>query len=164
MAALGPWPMGRSRVIRLMTTLGIVAVLAGGTLVASNVVGVSGAATATTLHLTTTGAGAVCNNTNPSMPICSNLAGGMTMNVSGTGFSPGALASIVQCNSEPSQPVIFFLGNDIPVSCSPLAIVTIPSTGASKGKLSGTHVLTGGTVGPPITGQPTVCNQVVPTS
>ena len=40
------------------------------------------------------------------------------INVSGTGFSPGALASIVECNSDPAQPVILFLGNDIPVSCS----------------------------------------------
>ncbi len=163
MAALGPWPIRRSGVIKLVTTLGVVAVLGGGTLLAANVVEVSAAAT-TTLHLSTTAAGASCNNTNPSAPVCSGLASGETVSVSGTGFSPGALASIVQCNSELSQPVIFFLGNDIPVSCSPLAIVTIPTTGANKGKLAGTHVLTTGTVGPPITGQPVTCQQVTPTS
>ena len=163
MAALGPWPVWRSGVIKLVTAVGVVAVLAGGTLMATNVVEVSAAAT-TTLHLSTTAAGASCNNTNPSAPVCSGLAGGETVSVAGTGFSPGALASIVQCNSELSQPVIFFLGNDIPVSCSPLAIVTIPSKGKTKGDLSGTHVLTTGTVGPPVTGQPVTCQQVTPTS
>ncbi|HEY5024060.1 MAG TPA: hypothetical protein VII76_03720 [Acidimicrobiales bacterium] len=163
MATLGPWPLGRSRVITLITTLGVVAVMGGGTLLAANVVSVSGAAT-TTLHLSTSAAGATCNDSNPSAPVCSGLAAGETVNVSGTGFSPGALASIVQCNSDLAQPVIFFLGNDIPVSCSPLAIVTIPSKGKTKGDLSGTQKLVTGTVGPPITGQPDTCAQVTPTS
>src|ERR1019366_526476 len=97
MAALGPWPIRRSGMIKLVTTLGVVAVLGGGTLLAANVVDVSAAAT-TTLHLSTTAAGASCNNTNPAAPVCSGLASGETVAVSGTGFSPGALASIVQCN------------------------------------------------------------------
>ncbi|HEY5024534.1 MAG TPA: hypothetical protein VII76_06130, partial [Acidimicrobiales bacterium] len=134
--------------------------MSGGVLLATNIT--SASAATTTLSLSATGA--TCNNANPAAPICSGLTAGQTVNVAGTGFSPGALASIVQCNSDPAQPVIFFLGNDIPVSCSPLAIVTVPSTGANKGKLAGTHVLTTGTVGPPITGQPDVCTQVVPTS
>ncbi len=158
-----PRPLRHSRLITVLTTVGVVAVMAGGAMVATNVGGISAAAT-TTLSLTTTAAGASCNDSNPSAPICSGLAAGDVVNVSGTGFSPGALASIVQCNSEPSQPVIFFLGNDIPVSCSPLAIVTIPSKGTSKGKLAGTHTMTTGTVGPPITGQPTTCTQVVPST
>ena len=51
MAALDPGPKRRSRVITLMTTVGVIAVLAGGTLVGANIVGVSGAATTTTLSL-----------------------------------------------------------------------------------------------------------------
>lgn len=86
------------------------------------------------------------------------------VNVSGTGFSPGALASIVQCSSDPTQPVIHYLGNDIPVSCSPLALTTIPSLGKNTGKLSDTHTMTTGTVGPPVSGQPTTCTQTTPST
>ena len=63
-----------------------------------------------------------CNNTNVLDPICTGLASGDVMTVAGTGFSPGATASIVECNSEPTQPVLLFLGNYIPVSCSSLEL------------------------------------------
>ena len=124
MAVLGPWPMGRTRVVRLITTLGVVAILSGGGLLAVSVVGVSGAATATTLSLTSTAAGVTCNNSNPSDPVCSGLAAGDVVNVSGTHFTDGSLASVEQCNSDPTQPQILFLGNDIPVSCSALALTS----------------------------------------
>ncbi len=137
------------------------AVVSGGALLVTNIT--SASAATTTLSLSTTAAGATCDNTNPSAPVCQNLAAGDVINVAGTGFSPGALASVVQCNSDPTQPVIQYLGNAIPVSCSPLALVTIPSTGASKGKLSGTHTLTTGTVGPPVTGVNPTCNPTLPT-
>jgi hypothetical protein len=154
------WLAMRPRLVPVIVSVGILAIAGGGFILSNNATS-AGAAT-TTLSLTATGR--TCNDTNPSAPICSGMAAGDVVKVSGTGFSPGALASIVQCNSDPAQPVIFFLGNDIPVSCSPLAIVTIPSKGATKGDLSGTHTLTTGTVGPPLTGQPTTCNQVVPST
>jgi hypothetical protein len=148
------------RTSRLLATVGVLAVVCGGALLAVNVTGASGATTTLSLNA----AGRTCNNTNPAMPICQGMAAGDVVNVSGTGFSPGALASIVQCNSDTAQPVIFFLGNDIPVSCSALALVTIPSKGAAKGTLTGTHTLTTNTVGPPITGQPATCTMVVPST
>jgi hypothetical protein len=157
MAALGPWPIRRSGVIKLVTTLGLVAVLAGGTLLAANVVGVSGAATTPTLHLTSTAAGVTCDNSNPSAPICSGLAAGDVVTISGGNFTAGSLASIEQCSSDPTQPQILFLGNDIPVSCSPLALTSI----SSKGVLAGTKTMKTGTVGPPSAGTPT-CTQTVP--
>jgi hypothetical protein len=160
MAALGPWLLRRSRVVTILTTLGIVAVMAGGTMLAADVAGVSGAATTTKLSLTTKAAGATCNNTNPSDPICTGLAAGDVVNVVGSGFSAGSLASIEQCSSDPTQPQIFFLGNDVPVSCSPFAITNI----SSKGGLSGTRTLTTGTVGPPITGTAPTCTQTVPST
>ena len=154
----GPIP-----VVSLLSTLGVAALLAGSTLVVTSTVEVSAAATPT-LSLTTTAAGASCNDANPTAPVCSGLANGDVVNVSGTGFAPGALASIVQCNSDPAQPVIFFLNNDIPVSCSPLKIVTIPSKGAQKGKLSGTQTMITGTVGPPVASTPDTCTQVEPST
>ncbi|HVA02507.1 MAG TPA: hypothetical protein VMU64_02070 [Acidimicrobiales bacterium] len=159
MAALGPWPIRRSGVIKLVTTLGVAAVLAGGTLLGANVVGVSGAATTPTLRLSSTAAGVTCNNSNPTSPVCSGLAGGEVVSLSGAGFTKGSLASIEQCNSDPTQPVMLFLGNDVPVSCSQISITTI----SSKGVLTGTHTMKTGTVGPPTTGTPT-CTQTVPTT
>jgi len=166
MAALGTPPRRAPRpprLVGLLTVVGAVAVMAGGALVATNTAVVSGAAT-TTLSLSTTAAGASCNDSNPSAPVCSGLASGEVINVSGTGFSPGSLASIVECNSELAQPVILFLGVDVPDSCSPLSLVTIPSSGKTKGTLTGSQTLKTGTVGPPITGQPTTCTQVVPST
>ncbi len=49
--------------------------------------------------------------------------------MSGAGFTAGSLASIEQCSSDPTQPQILFLGNDIPVSCSTLALTSISATG-----------------------------------
>ena len=160
MAALGPRPIGRSRVVRLITTLGVVALLSGGALLATSVAGISSAGKAApTLTLTSTAAGVTCNNSNPTAPVCSGLAAGDVVNVSGANFTDGSLASIEQCNSDPTQPQILFLGNDIPVSCSALALTNI----SSKGKLAGTKTIATGTVGPPTAGTPT-CTQTVPTT
>jgi hypothetical protein len=145
--------------ISLMTALGLAAVLAGGTLVAANVVGVSAAATSPTLSLTSTAAGVTCNNSVPTAPVCSGLASGDVVTVSGAHFTDNSLASIEQCNSDPTQSQILFLGNDIPVSCSPLALTNI----SSKGVLSGARTVTTGTVGPPAVGTPT-CTQTTPST
>jgi len=163
MAPAGSWRVGRFHVATLLTTLGTACLLAGGTLVTTGLASVSGAAT-TTLSFSTTAAGVTCNNANPSDPICSGLAGGDVLNVTGTGFAPGAEASIEQCNSDPAQPVILFLGNDVPVSCSPIKITTIGSTKKTKGDLSGPITLTAGTVGPPVNGQTPTCTQISPTT
>jgi hypothetical protein len=37
MAALGPWLLRRSRLVTLLTTVGLVAVMAGGTMLAADV-------------------------------------------------------------------------------------------------------------------------------
>ncbi|HUI03728.1 MAG TPA: hypothetical protein VLZ77_09310, partial [Acidimicrobiales bacterium] len=142
--------------------MGMMAVLAGGVMLVTTVTSASGATP--TLSITDTAAGASCNNSNPSAPICTGVAGGQTLTVAGTGFAAGALASIIQCNDDPTQPIISFLANDIPVSCSALKIVTIPSSGASKGKLSGTQKIVQGTVGPPVAATPDSCTQDVPST
>ncbi len=64
-----------------------------------------------------------------------------------------------QCSSDPTQSQILFLGNDLPVSCSPLALTNISGTGV----LSGKQTVKSGTVGPPTVGTPT-CTQTVPST
>jgi hypothetical protein len=140
------------------------AVAGGGALVGLNVTGATAAASTTTLSLSSTAAGVTCNDSNPTAPVCSNVAGGDTINVSGGGFASGAEASIVECNDDPTQPQIFFLGNDIPVSCSALFIVTVGSKGAAKGVLTGTHVLTQGVVGPPEPNLTDTCSETTPST
>ncbi len=159
--------MGRlRRTSRLLATIGVFAMVGGGFMLGVNITGANAAVStaSTTLSLATTAAGASCNDTNPTAPVCSGVAAGDVINVTGTGFAPGALASIVECNSEPTQPVIFFLANDVPVSCTMLSLVTIPSSGKTKGDLTGTKTLVGGITGPPISGQPTTCDQTVPST
>jgi hypothetical protein len=119
----------QSRLITLITAVGVVAVMGGGAMLATNVADVSAAAT-TALHLSSTAPGVTCDNSNPSMPVCSGLAGGDLVTLAGTGFTPGSLASDIQCNSDPHQPVILFLGNYIPISCTPLKISNISPSGA----------------------------------
>jgi len=153
----------RVQLTRTLGAVGVLALLGGSTLVATGLDVAPSAAATTTLRLTTTAAGASCNDSNPAAPVCSGLANGDVLTVSGTGFSPGATASIVQCNSDPSQPVVLFLGQDIPVSCSALALTSIPASGKTKGDLNGTQTMRSGTVGPPVAGTPT-CKQTSPTT
>jgi hypothetical protein len=169
--------MGSSKAVRiraltrLLAAVGVFAMVGGGVLVAINI---RSAYATTTLSLTTSAPGASCNNSNPSQPVCFGLANGDVVNVAGTGFTPGSLASIEQCNSDPAQPVLLYLGTDIPVSCSPLALTSIGNTRTTKGKLSGAHTMIGGMnppgpppdgeVGPPVQGVTPTCDQTVPTA
>jgi len=150
----------RIRLIRLLTLVGLLLVMVGGGLVTVSPpdLASSGAASAITLSLTTTASGATCdNNTNPVGPVCSGLANGDVVNVSGSGFSPGATASIVECSSVATQPVIA----PYPVSCSLLSPTTIPSSGPNTGELVGTYTLRTGTLGPPVMGGDPTCQTTV---
>jgi hypothetical protein len=152
------------RISRLLATAGVMAVAGGGALVGLNVTGATAAASTTTLSLSSTSTGVTCDDSNPTAPVCSNVAGGDVINVTGTGFASGAEASVVQCNDDPTQPQIFFLGNDIPVSCSALFIVTVGSKGTAKGVLTGTHTLTQGVVGPPEPNLTDTCSETTPST
>jgi len=140
---------GLRKTSRLLTAMGVLTLVVGTLLLATNVT--SASAATQTLSLTSTAAGVTCNNSNPSMPVCSGLAAGDVVTISGGRFTAGSLASIEQCSSDPTQPQILFLGNDIPVSCSALALTSI----SSKGVLAGTKTIKTGTVGPPTAGTPT---------
>ncbi len=85
---------------------------------------------------------------------CSKLASGDVISVSGTGFSANQLASILECNDDPSQPVVLYLGNYVPVSCTKIVIVATSKTG-TFGPQSFTMVT--GTTGPPATPYTPTC-------
>ena len=152
MAALGPWPIRRSRVIRLVTTLGLVSVMAGGTVLATNVVGVSGAATTTTLSLSTTAAGAIVQQHQPRRSHLQRAGRRRDRQRHRARASPRARwHRSCSATPTPSSPCILYLGNDIPVSCSPLAHRHDPEqAGKTKGDLDGNQILKTGTVGPPV--------------
>jgi len=111
------------------------------------------------ITLTTTAPGAFCNNANPGSPVCSGLASGDVLDVGGTVFSPGAIASIAECNGDPSQPVIFILNQYIPVSCSRLVLTNVPIAGQDKGDLSAAQPIGSGTLGPPAIGITPACTE-----
>ena len=128
--------------------MGVVALLVGGAMLGTSFAETS--TPGTTLSFTTTAAGASCNDSDAQAPICTGLAAGDVIDVTGTGFTPGATASIVQCNDDPTQSQVLFLGNYIPVSCSTLSLTAIGSSGKKKGTLTGTQTMKTGQVGPPV--------------
>lgn len=149
-----------SRLGRRVLVLGLLFLIVGGVLIAVDPPNLSssGATSALTLSLTTSASGATCDNTTNSIgPVCSGLAAGDVINVSGGGFTPGSTASIVECSSVATQPVLA----PYPVSCSSLSPTTIPSSGADTGNLSGTFTIKIGTVGPPETDDPPSCQSTV---
>jgi len=79
---------------RLLSAIGVFTLVVGTVLLATNVTGASAATQ--TLSLTSTSAGVTCNNTNPSAPVCSGLAAGDVVTISGGNFTAASLASIEQ--------------------------------------------------------------------
>ena len=73
------------------------------------------------------------------------------MTVSGSGFTPSAPGGITECNSDAAQPTVNFLGNAIPVSCTP-PTSALKSTDASGNLAASSFTVKEGTTGPPTTG------------
>jgi len=127
MARIDSWSPRRVRLVfRSLVALGVAAMLALASLVG---IAIDASAAGTSLQMTSSSAGVTCDNSNPAQPVCSHLAGGDVITLAGTSFTPGSLASAVQCNSDPHQPVILFLGNYIPISCTPLKLSQISPGG-----------------------------------
>ncbi len=80
-----------------------------------------------------------------------NLSNGQVVTVSGSGFTANSTGSILECNSDPSQPTITFFGNPIPVSCSK-PFSALVNTDSSGNIPSTAFTIVTGTVGPPNTG------------
>ncbi len=94
--------------------------------------------------------------------LCKGLANGDVINVSGAGFSANQEASTLECNDDPLQPVIVFLGNAVPVSCTPIVIVSTSAKGTFGP--SPFTVKTGQTGPPDSIGVPTCTPVVTPTT
>jgi hypothetical protein len=79
-----------------------------------------------------------------------DLTDGQGVTVSGSGFTASSTGGVIECNNDPGQPTISFLGNAVPVSCtSPLA--ALKSTDSSGNLAAFTFTVVTGTVGPPTT-------------
>jgi len=142
-------------IARLLTLLGSALVVGGGLLLAVAGPGVtaSGADSAFTLTLTTSAPGASCDDSTYSGPVCSGVSSGDVITVAAGGLTPSVQASIVECSSVATQPVIA----PYPVSCSALSPVTVPSSGPQSGEISGTFTVASGVLGPPETGDTPSC-------
>jgi len=153
--------VGRLRLTaRQVGTLGVLTLMAGAALLGTSITAGAATAPAATLTLTITkSAAGTCNNSNPAAPVCSNLASGDVVTIAGANFAPSALSSALECNSDLSQPVVLFLGNYVPVSCTQLSLVTTTKTGT----LTDPFTIKTGTIGSPPTGTPT-CTEVSTTA
>ena len=103
----------RTKLASRLGLVGIVALMSGGVLLGT-AMSASAATPTITLAIKTSAAG-TCSGS-----VCMGLAGGDVVNVSGAGFSANQEASTLECNDDPTQPVIVFLGNAVPVSCTPI--------------------------------------------
>ena len=120
--------MGNARWnVRRLTRLGAAAVVAGVGLISTAILTASATATPTIAMTINTSVSGSCNSSTYG-PVCSDMTGGDTINVSGSGFSPATLASVLECNTDPTQPQIYYLNNDIPVSCSNIVPARRPSS------------------------------------
>src|ERR1700688_215976 len=152
MAALVSRQVGRIRLTTFVAMVGVVAMIPGGALVTVDMAVSSSAAATPMLNLTiTTSATGTCTNAPPAMPVCQTLAGGDVVTIKGSGFAANALASALECSSDPSQPVVLFLGNYVPVSCSKILLVTTTKTGT----LTDAFTVHTGAQGFPPSGTPT---------
>jgi len=150
--------VGRARLGSMLAAIGVMALVSGAALIGTSTM--AAAATPTlSATVTSSSSGATCGTTpvSGSLPpfstLCSDLSGGDVISLKGAGFHASALGSSEECNADPTQPNILFLGNYIPVSCTPVAIVSTTSTGT----FSGSFTIKSGTTGPPATSSAPVC-------
>jgi hypothetical protein len=78
------------------------------------------------------------------------LTAGMSVNVTGTGFTPKATGAVAECSLAAGQPTVSLAGNNIPVSCSTLTNGLETVTPA--GDVSAKFTVIVGTTGPPVAG------------
>ena len=150
--------MAQIRLTRALSAVGLFALISGGALIGTST---TAAAATPTLSATVTSSssGAMCSNTPVSgtgvgtvMTLCNHVSGGDVLTLNGAGFTPSALASDVECNSDPAQPMVTLLGNYIPISCTNVKILNVTATGT----FTGSFTIKSGTTGPSAAGTP-VC-------
>jgi len=84
------------------------------------------------------------------------LVDGQVVNVSASGFAPGDLGTVIECNNDASQPTVDIFGNAVPVGCSSLfPLVNFDASGNLPAMPLTIHE---GTVGPPQPGTDSLGN------
>ena len=139
----------RLRLTARLGLLGLATVLTGGILLGTSMI--AGAATPAVTMKVTTSASGVCGGAT-----CSKLAGGDVISVSGSGFAANQLATILECSSDPSQPVVLYLGVYAPISCSKIVIVATSTTGTFG---PSNFTVVAGVTGPPATPYAPTCTE-----
>ena len=89
------------------------------------------------------------------------LVGGQKVTVTATGITPfngttNPLGTLLECNTDATQPTVTFVGNAIPVSCS--GALAASFTPNAAGTLSTSFTVIVGTTGPPATGNDSAGN------
>ncbi len=81
------------------------------------------------------------------------LNGGSVVTLTGSGYDVNSLGSVLECNSDPNQPTVHLplpINQNVPVSCSGIAIANAKSTTASGDLPAGlTFTIISPTPGPP---------------
>ncbi|HMK62900.1 MAG TPA: putative Ig domain-containing protein [Acidimicrobiales bacterium] len=89
-------------------------------------------------------------------PVCSDLAGGDVISVSGSGYAPDDVSAFVEeCNDDASQPVMSFAGIYLPVSCTPVLLTVV----SASRTLSTNFTVIQGTTGPPLASGTPICTE-----
>jgi hypothetical protein len=146
------------RLTRALSAVGLFALISGGALIGTSTIAVAATPTLSAT-VTSSSSGATCSTTPVSgtgvgavMSLCRNVSGGDVLTLNGAGFTPSALASDVECNSDPAQSMVTLLGNYIPISCTNVKILNVTATGT----FTGSFTIKSGTTGPGAAGTP-VC-------
>ena len=111
---------------QLLMVSGTVALLGGMTVVVSLTTVGAQANGNPTLSLTIQSSG---TGTCSTPTLCTGLADGDSVNVSGSGFSNNQSVAFRECNSDPAQPDVVWLGINVPVSCTRIRLSTSSGSG-----------------------------------
>jgi len=79
------------------------------------------------------------------------LVGGQVVQITGTGLAASSEGTLLECNSDPSQPTLSLAGQTVPISCTSLDVISTTASGGI-GAAAGAFTIETGTTGPPLAG------------
>jgi len=79
------------------------------------------------------------------------LVGGQLVQITGSGLTTSSEGTLLECNSDASQPVLSLAGQTIPISCTSLDVVSTTASGGLSAS-AGAFTIQKGTTGPPLAG------------
>lgn len=81
------------------------------------------------------------------------ITNGQTITLTGSGWTPGSIGNILECNNAPNEPTVALpqpVGNSLAVGCSGVGyIANALTTVSASGTVNKTYVVAQGTLGPP---------------